>query len=126
MSLIRTLALAAAIAAASAVAGAARAQDGGGAGGVTWQVTRLGENFDVEWSPGARPATHGGGVAARILGGGDNATIVYAEMPAIAQAPVVARLSGGGDDAVITYTAPGAAATGRALARGPAVPGQGG
>jgi hypothetical protein len=109
-----------ALLAASTIGGAAFAKDAPGA--ATWQWSQTGEgNFDVVWStPTPRPR-HGGGVA-QLMGGGDNATIIYADTPMLLQEPAVASLTGGGDDASISYAAPGG--SGRTVVGAMAIPGR--
>ena len=78
---------------------------------VTWQVQRLGDNFDVVWTNREPGMPHGGGVA-RMAGGGDDSAILYADTPYLMQAPAEFRLSGGGEDMrVIGIPAPGSGTT---------------
>ncbi|GGC45580.1 hypothetical protein GCM10011504_25080 [Siccirubricoccus deserti] len=94
-----------ALLAATTISGGACAKDAPSA--ASWQWSQTGEgNFDVVWfNPMPRPQ-QGGGVA-RLVGGGDNATVLYADTPMLLQEPVVASLTGGGDNASISYAAPG-------------------
>jgi hypothetical protein len=93
-----------ALLAASTIGGAACAKDAPSA--ASWQWSQTGDgNFDVVWfKPMPRPQ-QGGGVA-RLQGGGEDATILYADTPRLLQEPVVASMTGGGDNTSISYAAP--------------------
>ena len=80
-----------------------------GAAAHEMQVVQTGENFDVRWTGGPRDTQAGGGVA-QLVGGGDNATVVY-EQSSLFGHQGFASISGGGDDMVITHTMPQAPAT---------------
>jgi hypothetical protein len=71
-----------------------------------WRWSQTGGNFDVVWPETVRRSHHGGGTA-RLVGGGDDGKIVYADTPVLTQAPIVASIIGGGNDAIITYAMPG-------------------
>lgn len=80
-------------------------------------VVQTGENFDVRWTGGPRDTQAGGG-AARLLGGGENATVVYEPATLFGQASP-ATMSGGGDNATIIHGLPEAPARLLASASGP-------
>ena len=88
-----------------------------GAAAHEMQVVQTGENFDVRWTGGPRDTLAGGG-AARLVGGGENATVVY-EPSSLFGHQSFAWMSGGGEDMVIPQILPQAPATLMAQ-RGPA------
>jgi hypothetical protein len=102
MFTLKSAAFGALIAAATSCGPAMAADTASGAG---FQVTQTGENFDVVWSGTGSRGPHGGG-AATLMGGGDNATIVYADTPLLLQAPRVVTLTGGGENSTITTVPP--------------------
>jgi hypothetical protein len=63
-------------------------------------------NIDVMWSGPVNRSQHGGSTA-RLVGDGDNATILYADTPVLQQATAIANMSGTGDNASISYAVPG-------------------
>ena len=66
------------------------------------QVLQGGENFEVQWTGGARDNLAGGGVA-QLSGGGDDRTLTYAPGGTQGQS-AFATLQGGGDDRTLTRT----------------------
>jgi hypothetical protein len=73
------------------------------------EVIQGGENFEVRWTGGPRDNMAGGGTA-RLLGGGQDSTLVY-EPATLSGQRAQAQISGGGDDMTITHTAPDAPAS---------------
>ena len=64
------------------------------------QVIQGGENFEVQWTGGARDNLAGGGMAT-LQGGGDDRTQAYEPRSTQGQS-AFATLQGGGDDRTLT------------------------
>ena len=64
------------------------------------QVLQGGENFEVQWTGGARDNLAGGGMA-MLQGGGNDQALTYAPSSTQGQS-AFATLHGGGDDRVLT------------------------
>jgi hypothetical protein len=64
------------------------------------QVIQGGENFEVQWTGGARDNLAGGGMAT-LQGGGDDRTLAYEPRSTQGQS-AFATLQGGGDDRTLT------------------------
>jgi len=98
-----------------------------GTAGAQPRLEQTGDGYSVVYEGAAeRGNTAGGGGTARMLGGGDNATMLYTG-PEPARPGRFATLSGGGDNAVLSHaepsSAPGAAPA-PVLAGGAAVSGR--
>lgn len=87
-----------------------------GAAAHEMQVIQGGENFEVQWTGGARDNLAGGGIAT-LQGGGDDRSLTYEPRGTVGQSGV-ATMSGGGNDMTITHSQPQPTAS--MLAQGPA------
>jgi hypothetical protein len=67
------------------------------------QVLQGGENFEVQWTGGARDNLAGGGMAT-LQGGGDDSRLAYEPRSTQGQS-AFATLQGGGDDRTLTRSA---------------------
>jgi hypothetical protein len=94
----------------SAFAGLALAAAAFGPAAAQPRLEQTGDGYSVVHD-GAWSGEAAGGRAGRLVGGGDDAAVLYTG-PEPARAGRVATLSGGGDNAVITYGEPAPSAVG--------------
>lgn len=91
------------------LAGMALAASIGSIAGAQPRLEQTGDGYSVVYDGAAeRGEPAGGGRAAQMVGGGDNASILYAG-PEPARAGRFATLSGGGDNAVLSHAEPSSA-----------------
>lgn len=81
------------------------------------RVEQTGDGYSIAYEGAAERGGVAGGRAARLLGGGDDGTVLYTG-PDPALGGRSATLSGGGDNAVLTYAEPAPAAASASLMAG--------
>ncbi len=77
-----------------------------GPAGAQPRLERTGDGYSVVYDGTAERGNVAGGRAARLLGGGDDGTVLYTAPDPVQDEGRFATLSGGGDNAVLTYADP--------------------